>query len=108
MVIDPHNGINPANPGNTRGKATTNGLSSDSRPGARGNLDSSVDAAGQESVSLSREAQTLNRLESAISAAPEVDSDRVEAIKQALTNGSYDIDPGRIAERLLQSDDLMN
>lgn len=38
---------------------------------------------------------------------PAIDRTRVEAIKQALTNGTYVIDPERIAQKMSQFEDLL-
>ncbi|MBU3071144.1 flagellar biosynthesis anti-sigma factor FlgM [Aestuariicella sp. G3-2] len=57
-------------------------------------------------VSLSSQAQSLNQLESKIHATPDVDTQRVAEIKQALAEGTYEINPERIAERMLAQDRL--
>ena len=58
-------------------------------------------------LSLTSSAQLLKELNEAIAAAPEVDQSRVDAIKQAIADGSYQVDAGRIADKLLQLDDQL-
>lgn len=58
--------------------------------------------AAADTVSLTDTSSHLRALESAISASPAVDSDKVSRIKQALTDGSYEIDSQKIAEKLIK------
>lgn len=65
--------------------------------------DSQTQAApSRDTVSLTPQAQKLKDLENRISSLPEVDSDRVNAIKDAIANGSYEIDANSIAGKLMQ------
>ena len=59
-------------------------------------------ASSRDTVSLTPQAQQLRDLESRIADLPEVDSNRVNAIRDAIANGSYEIDANRIAEKLMQ------
>lgn len=59
-------------------------------------------ASSRDTVSLTPQAQQLRDLESRIADLPEVDSNRVNAIKDAIANGSYEIDANRIAEKMIQ------
>lgn len=59
------------------------------------------------SVVLSAEAQGLNRLQDKIASAPEINSERVEEIKQAITEGRFSINPERLAEAMLKYEDLL-
>ncbi|MDR0702943.1 MAG: flagellar biosynthesis anti-sigma factor FlgM [Azoarcus sp.] len=54
-----------------------------------------------ESVQLSPLASTLQKAEAALAQTPEVDSKRVEEIKQAIRDGRFQIDANRIAGGLL-------
>jgi negative regulator of flagellin synthesis FlgM len=55
-------------------------------------------------VELTDEARQLLRLEEKLAQFPAVDSQRVEAIRQAIADGSYRIDADLIAERLLATE----
>jgi len=47
-------------------------------------------------------ARSLQKIEEAIAKAPVVDTAKVAAIKQAVSSGTYQIDTGRVADKLLQ------
>jgi len=108
MVIDPHNGVNPANSniGNTRNKTASSSASGGIEGGTH-NAANGLEKQGQEQVSLSQEAKLLNRLEEKIATAPDIDNDRVAAIKLALENGTYEVNAERIAERILEQDEFL-
>lgn len=55
-----------------------------------------------DSVSVTAEASRLLAMEDRLAAMPDVDHERVAAIKQAIADGTYQIDPQRIAEKLIQ------
>tara|TARA_R110002124_G_scaffold73721_3_gene197718 strand:- start:406 stop:729 length:324 start_codon:yes stop_codon:yes gene_type:complete len=56
---------------------------------------------GRSSVSLSPQAQQFQAIEERLRDLPEVDSERVNQIKQAIADGSYQVDSTRIADKLL-------
>jgi len=55
-----------------------------------------------DTVSLTDTAARLRELENSLAKMPVVDSQRVESIQQAIANGSYEMDSGRIAEKMLR------
>ena len=57
--------------------------------------------AGDSQVQLSSQAQQLQAIEDRLRELPEVDSARVEQIKQAIADGSYQPDSNRIADKLI-------
>jgi len=65
-------------------------------------------ANSKDNVVLSPEAQNLTRLQAKISTLPDVNLDRVAAIKQAIAEGRFEINPERIAENMLNQDELLN
>ncbi len=67
----------------------------------------SAPAQGGDQLSLTTSAQLLKELNEVIAATPEVDSSRVEAIKQAIAEGTYQVDAGRIADQLLKLEDQL-
>ena len=82
-------------PGSSR-KAAVDGTRDSgaaSRPG--------TDTTG-ETVSLTRSAVLLGRLEELISNVPVVNTERVDAIKDALASGAYEVDAQAVADRLIQ------
>jgi len=62
----------------------------------------SEQASGGADVKLTHAARNLAAIEESLRALPAVDELRVSAVKQRLQDGSYDIDPQRIADRLLR------
>ncbi len=58
-------------------------------------------------LNLTSSAQLLKELGEAVAASPDADPSRIEAIKQAIADGSYDIDSGRIADKLLNLEDQL-
>lgn len=105
MVIDPNNRIPSASTNGTRNKAA-------SAPERDGSNPSTVSdkggAANADSVMLSPEAQALKRLEAQINASSDIDLGRVAAIKQAIAEGTFEINVERIAERMLAQDDFFS
>lgn len=57
-----------------------------------------------DSVDLTDGARQLQNLQSAVAATPVVDTSRVAALREAIANGSYRIDPQGIADGLLAQD----
>lgn len=68
---------------------------------APGNVTSS--AAG-DTVELTSSAKLLERLEKTFASLPEIDRARVDAVKSAIENGDYEVDPDKIAAALLYTD----
>lgn len=61
-----------------------------------------------DNVSLSAKAQSLARLESRVAQAPEVDRKKVDAIKQAIAEGRYTVNPDKIAKAMLEAEQQAN
>lgn len=53
------------------------------------------------------ESARLTRVREQIDSAPEVDMARVEAIKQAIAEGRFPIDPERVAEKFIELEGLL-
>lgn len=49
-------------------------------------------------------ASRLEQISDAIADAPEIDAGKVKAAKDALSRGTYEVDPRRIADKLLHLD----
>lgn len=61
----------------------------------------SAPAPAVDQVSLTPEAQQLRTLEQQVAAQPVVDTQKVTAVKDALANGGYEINPERIAGKMM-------
>jgi negative regulator of flagellin synthesis FlgM len=61
-------------------------------------------APAADQVTLTGSARTLQKLGAAVANAPVVDANKVATIKQAVQNGSYSVNAGSVADKLLQYD----
>jgi len=60
-------------------------------------------AATPDPVQLSTLSSTLQQLQSQLSSSPVVDAARVQEIKQAMSEGKFKVDTGKVADGLLQA-----
>lgn len=60
-----------------------------------------------EQVVLSQEAQNMGRLQAKVASAPDVNMEKVAAIRQAIAEGRFEFNPERIAENMLKQEDLL-
>ena len=60
-----------------------------------------------DTVSLSDDAVQLGKLENSAVSTPVVDAQRVEQVKQAIADGSYEVDPKKIADKLMQFESIL-
>lgn len=58
-------------------------------------------------VTLTDTARRLSDLTQTASAQPAVDSQRVSEIRQAIADGSYQVNAERVADKLMQTEDLL-
>lgn len=64
------------------------------------------EAAAGDNVSLTETSTRLQELQKVLAGLPSEDSARIQEIRKALADGSYRIDPARVADRLLQFESL--
>lgn len=98
MAIDftrPAAGNGPSNSSRTGSNAPAT-----ARPAPEGGSSSEETPAA--SVQLSNEAQQLHSLHDSLKNLPGVDSERIARLKQAIADGSYQVDNQRVASKLLQ------
>lgn len=105
MNIDSNNRVPAAGSDNPRNNAT--GKVDTTNTNNQLNVKSSQNKAEQDKVDLSPEAKTLKHLETQIRASADIDHTRIAEIKRAIAEGSFEINVERIAERLLQQEDLL-
>ncbi len=99
MEID-NNGIIPTQPQQVEGQrgsqspvvASTGHEQQQQSNGSSGNGDS---------VILTGLARSMQQAEASLAKQPVVDNERVNAIKEAITNGSYQIDDQRVAQKMI-------
>lgn len=95
--IDGVSGQQPPVPGANQSARSERGDSE--RAGSAGNA--------SDQLSLTTSAQLLKELSDAVDSSSGIDRDRVAAIKQALEDGSYQVDAARIADKLLKLEDQL-
>ena len=65
-----------------------------------GNLAAS-DLAGGDRTTLTSTQQSLSELVSTAMSSPDIRQDRVDSLKQAISNGTYELDPEKIAASMI-------
>ncbi len=61
-------------------------------------------ANSSDQLTLTSYARTLQKAEETISKTPVVNTEKVASVKQRLSAGTYQVDAGRVADKLLQSE----
>ena len=61
-----------------------------------------------DTVSITNTASQLNALEKQLASLPVVDVQRVDAVKREISNGTFEINPPRIAEKMIQIESAIN
>ncbi len=103
MAIE-FNGLSPLNTG-SRSKVSDSSTSSRSESTA--GQKPAAASTQPETVKLSNQAQTLSKLEENVAQLPDIDEGRIASIKQAIDDGSFTIDPERIAGKLASLEDKL-
>ncbi len=60
-----------------------------------------------DTVSLSDNAVQLGKVEHSVATTPVIDTQRVEQLKQAIANGSYEVDAKQVADKLMQFESIL-
>jgi len=60
-----------------------------------------------DTVSLSDNAVQLGKVDNSSIAAPVVDAQRVEQVKQAISDGTYEVDAKKVADKLMQFESIL-
>ncbi len=55
-----------------------------------------------DTVTLTDSARSLQKIEEAVAKAPVVNASKVAAVKHAVNSGTYKVDAGRVADKILQ------
>lgn len=102
MVID-FNRLNGSAPVAGNGRTGGTQASGAEQSKAQSPAPSATNASGEESsVRLSPEAQQLKAATDKMRDTPSVDSERVARLKQAIADGSFEVDSARVASKLLE------
>ncbi len=81
--------------------SNSNGAVSDKSQGDTATA-AAVTAQSGDQVTLTNSARSLQKIEEAVAKAPVVNSAKVASVKQAVQSGTYQIDAGRVADKILQ------
>jgi len=97
MTID-INGLPPSQP-----QGTGHGAAVNSPQDQNGGANPAAGGPGKpgDKVSLTDTAKQLQGLADHVAQLPAVDSQRVDAIRQAVTNGTYQVHPQRVADKMV-------
>ena len=63
---------------------------------------SAAETGTADQVTLTQSARSLQKIAEAVANAPVVDTGKVAAVKLAINNGTYKVDSGRVADKILQ------
>jgi negative regulator of flagellin synthesis FlgM len=99
-VTDKISGISTAEPIAKPAGSGSNGVQTDKSSG-EGSAAASTAQTGDH-VTLTASARSLQKIEEAVAKTPVVNADKVAAVKQAISSGTYQVDAGRVAGKLLQ------
>jgi negative regulator of flagellin synthesis FlgM len=89
--------------------ATTKGAkgAATGKTGAVSSGVASADAGAADQVTLTQSARSLQKVAEAVANAPVVNSSKVESAKLAINSGTYKVDSGRVADKILQFENLL-
>jgi negative regulator of flagellin synthesis FlgM len=82
-------------------KGSNSGVVAD-KPQGDASAASAPTAQAGDTVTLTNSARSLQKIEEALAKAPVVNAAKVAAVKQAVNAGTYQIDAGRVADKLLK------
>ena len=106
MAIDTGNNLKPGfNNTGTRDLANNKSTGASSERSQATTADAQTTS--EDRVALSSRGQSLNRLEENLANTPDVDTARVDSIKQAIAEGRFEVDAERIAQNILNQEDLL-
>jgi negative regulator of flagellin synthesis FlgM len=99
-VSDKISGISTTDPVAKPTGSSGNGVVTDKSQG-EGSAASPTAQTGDH-VTLTDSARSLQKIEEAVAKTPVVNADKVAAVKQSISSGTYTIDAGRIADKMLK------
>jgi negative regulator of flagellin synthesis FlgM len=100
-VTDKISGYSTAEPVAPVKSSTSGSVVSDKSQGEASAAGASTPQTG-DTVTLTSSARSLQKIEEAIAKAPVVNASKVAAVKNSIQSGTYQIDAGRVADKLLQ------
>lgn len=102
--------IDPGSPGFSKSNSATSGGNklnkTDAAPAPSRSSEEKAAPSNSDSVSLSSRGQALGKLEQAVAQSADVDTAKVDRVKQAIADGQYQVNSSNIAGRMLSQDSL--
>ena len=98
-------GIDNIRSGQTLTTPNRSAVRSDSSSEASRSDVSTKSPASKDAVSLSQQGKAIGQLHQDMAAQPSFDSVKVAAIKEAIANGSYTVDPEKLADNMIKFED---
>lgn len=89
-------------------KPAGNGSTATDKPAADAATAATTAAQTGDQVTLTDSARSLQKFEEAVAKAPVVNAAKVDAVKRAVQSGTYQIDAGRVAAKILHFDGELN
>lgn len=105
MNFDTNNTIGSGASKGTRSR--TNPVVEQSQPANVSSQQATAKSSSGDKVQLSQEAQKLGQLQARINASPDVNLEKVNEIRSAIAEGRFEINPEKIAENLLNQEELL-
>jgi negative regulator of flagellin synthesis FlgM len=87
--------------------SSSNGVVTDKSQGETSAASAPAPQAG-DTVTLTNSARSLQLIESAVANAPVVNTAKVAAVKQAINSGTYQVNAGQVADKILQFEHGLN
>lgn len=81
--------------------SNSSGVVTDKSQGEAAAAGASTTQAG-DTVTLTNSARSLQKIEEAVANTPVVNATKVAAVKQAINSGTYQVNAGQVADKLLQ------
>ena len=95
-------GIDNIRSGQTLASTNRSAVRSDSSSEASRSDVSTKSPTSKDAVSLSQQGKAIGQLHQEMAAQPSFDSVKVAAIKEAIANGSYTVDPEKLADNMMK------
>lgn len=97
------NGINSSHSSHARGKEKLQGTANETHTSSGASATGTTAKTERtDQVKLSPQVKTLQELEAKLAGFPDVNPEKIELIRQALREGDYQVDPARLAAKIVK------
>lgn len=101
-------GVSSAHAGSGRNNRVNNEQNSTAANGSGGTAQPSVGQSSPDTVKISETAQAIQNAVQNLDNEPDVNSERVAALKSAIENGDYKVDAERVAKGMINIESLFS